>query len=433
MTDSILPDHDADGVDRRGFLKCMAWAGTGMLWAVNSGVLSSVSLRSLGGLGPATLKGELFFAQISDSHIGFSKEANPDVTATLQVAVERVNALPHRPAFVLHTGDISQLSKPSEFDTADQVIKGIKTERVFYVPGEHDVLTDNGKGYLERYGKGSKGEGWHSFDYKGAHFIGLVNVLNLKAGGLGNLGQEQLDWLKKDVRGLSSSTPIVVFAHIPLWTVYPDWGWGTDDSEQALGLLKRFGSISVLNGHIHQVLQKVEGNVRFHTAMSTAFPQPAPGAAPSPGPMKVPADRLRKVLGITSLEFLRGHEALAVADSPLDNSPGGAVAAPAAAGSVAPSAVAAAPPDSAASATATTIRIDNFSFNPRSTTVPAGTTITWVNADDVPHKIVSSDGKFTASPALDTNDRYTFGFTRPGRYEYFCAIHPKMTGVVVVQ
>ena len=433
MTDSILPDHDDDGIDRRGFLKCMAWAGTGMLWAVNSGVLSSVSLRSLGGLGPAALKGELFFAQISDSHIGFSKEANPDVTATLQVAVERVNALPHRPAFVLHTGDISQLSKPTEFDTADQVIKGIKTERVFYVPGEHDVLTDNGKGYLERYGKGSKGEGWHSFDYKGAHFIGLVNVLNLKAGGLGNLGQEQLDWLKKDVRGLSSSTPIVVFAHIPLWTVYPDWGWGTDDSEQALGLLKRFGSISVLNGHIHQVLQKVEGNVRFHTAMSTAFPQPAPGAAPSPGPMKVPADRLRKVLGITSLEFLRGHEALAVADSPLDNSPGGAAAAPAAAGSVAPRAVAAAPPDSAASATATTIRIDNFSFNPRSTTVPAGATITWVNADDVPHKIVSSDGKFTASPALDTNDRYTFAFTRPGRYEYFCAIHPKMTGAIVVQ
>jgi plastocyanin len=221
-----------------------------------------------------------------------------------------------------------------------------------------------------------------------------------------------------------------VFAHIPLWTVYPDWGWGTDDSEQALGLLKRFGSVSVLNGHIHQILQKVEGNVRFHTAMSTAFPQPAPGAAPSPGPMKVPAERLRKVLGITSLEFLRGHEALAVADSPLDNSPGGADTA-AAAGSVAPRAVAATPPDSASSAT--TIKIDNFSFNPRSTTVPAGTTITWVNADDVPHKIVSSDGKFTASPALDTNDRYTFGFTRPGRYEYFCAIHPKMTGVIVVQ
>src|SRR6266849_2258060 len=433
MTDTILHDHSDDGVDRRGFLKCMAWAGTGMLWAVNGGVLSSVSLSSLRQLSPGALKGDLFFAQISDSHIGFSKEANPDVTATLQVAIDRLNGLPHRPAFVLHTGDISQLSKPSEFDTADQVIKGIKTERVFYVPGEHDVLTDNGQGYLERYGKGTKGGGWHSFDHGCAHFIGLVNVLNLKAGGLGSLGPEQLDSLKTDVRGLSSSTPIVVFAHIHLWTVYAEWGWGTDDSEQALGLLKRFGSVSVLNGHIHQVLQKVEGNVRFHTAMSTAFPQPAPGTAPSPGPMKVGADRLRKVLGIASVEFLRGHQALAVVDSPLDNGPDGASAAAAAAAPVAPRSVPAAPADSAPSATATTVKIDNFSFSPPTTTVPAGTTITWVNADDVPHKIVSSDGKFAASPAIDTNDRYAFRFTQPGRYEYFCGLHPKMTGAIVVQ
>jgi len=432
MDQHLDHDHNGDGVDRRGFLKCMAWAGTGMVWAVNSGVLSSVSLGSLGRLSPTTLKGTLYFAQISDSHIGFSKEANPDVTATLQVAVNRLNALPQRPAFVLHTGDISQLSKPSEFDTADQVIKGIKTGRVFYVPGEHDVLTDNGQSYLDRYGKGTKGSGWYSFDHSGVHFIGLVNVLNLKAGGLGNLGQEQLDWLKRDVQGLSASTPIVVFAHIPLWTVYPEWGWGTDDSEQALGLLKRFGSVSVLNGHIHQILQKVEGNVRFHTAMSTAFPQPAPGMAPSPGPMKVEADRLRKVLGISSVEFLRGHQALAVVDSALDGTPAlpGAAAGASAAGTQAQPA---APADSSKGGTATTIKIDNFSFLPSTTTVAAGSTITWVNADDVPHKIVSSDGKFTASPAIDTNDRYAFRFTQPGRYEYFCALHPKMTGVIVVR
>ena len=358
-------------------------------------------------------------------------EANPDVTATLQAAVERVNGLPHRPAFVLHTGDISQLSKPSEFDTADQVIKGIKTDRVFYVPGEHDVLTDNGQSYLERYGKGTKGGGWYSFDHGGAHFIGLVNVLNLKAGGLGNLGQEQLDWLKNDVRRLSSSTPIVVFAHIPLWTVYPEWGWGTDDSEQALALLKRFGSVSVLNGHIHQVLQKVELNVRFHTAMSTAFPQPAPGTAPSPGPMKVEPERLRKVLGIASVEFLRGHQALAVMDSPLDTSPGGAQIGAAAVGAPAQRVVPAAASDSAG--TATTIKIDNFAFTPPTSTVPAGATVTWVNADDVPHKIVSADGKFPPSPALDTNERYAFRFAQAGRYEYFCALHPKMTGAIVVQ
>ncbi len=430
MDQNLEHDHNDDGVDRRGFLKCMAWAGTGMLWAVNGGVLSSVSLGSLGRGGPGALKGGLFFAQISDSHIGFSKEANPDVTATLQVAVDRLNALPHRPAFVLHTGDISQLSKPSEFDTAEQLNRGIKTDRIFYVPGEHDVLSDNGQSYLQRFGKGATGGGWYSFDHGGAHFIGLVNVLNLKAGGLGSLGPEQLDWLKRDVHGLSSSTPIVVFAHIPLWSVYPEWGWGTDDSEQALGLLKRFGSVNVLNGHIHQVLQKVEGNVRFHTAMSTAFPQPAPGTAPSPGPLKVEASRLQKVLGIASVEFLRGHQALAVVDSPLDNT-GDTGAGAAAAAMPASRAAPAATPDSASSASS--IKIDNFAFTPPSTTVPVGTTITWINADDVPHKIVSSDGKFTPSPALDTNDRYAFRFTQPGSYPYFCALHPRMTGAIVVR
>jgi plastocyanin len=429
MDQHLDHDHNADGVDRRGFLKCMAWAGTGMLWAMNGGVLSSVSLGAGGRLGPRIVKSGLYFAQISDSHIGFSKEANPDVTATLQVAVDRLNGLAHRPAFVLHTGDISQLSKPSEFDTADQVIRGIKTDRVHYVPGEHDMLTDNGQGYLERYGKGTKGGGWYSFDHSGVHFIGLVNVLNLKAGGLGSLGAEQLDWLRRDVRGLSSSTPIVVFAHIPLWTVYPEWGWGTDDSAQALELLKRFGSVSVLNGHIHQILQKVEGNVRFHTAMSTAFPQPAPGSAPSPGPMKVEASRLRQVLGISSVEFLRGHQALAVVDSTLDNTPAGAMTGAAGAAHDAGPAR----QDSATSGTATTVKIDNFSFLPQTTTVRAGSTITWVNADDVPHKIVSSDGKFPASPAMDTNDKYPLRFAQPGRYEYFCALHPKMTGTIVVQ
>ena len=224
----------------------------------------------------------------------------------------------HLPAQIsLHTGDISHLSKPSEFDTVDQVLKEAKASHVFYVPGEHDVLGDDGKQYLERYGKGTKGGGWYSFDQKGVHFIGLVNVLNLKAGGLGSLGSEQLEWLQDDVKGLSASTPIVVFAHIPLWAVYPDWGWGTDDSAQALSYLKRFGSVTVLNGHIHQTMQKVEGNITFHTATSTAFPQPHPGAAPSPGPMKVPAEQLRSLLGLTSVEYVQGQHSLAIVDSSL--------------------------------------------------------------------------------------------------------------------
>jgi len=315
--DEIAHDHNHDGIDRRGFLKCMAWAGTGALVVMKGGVLNSYALNRLGGMKKHDLKGELSFVQISDSHMGFSKPANPDVVATLKAAVDKINALPVAPEFLLHTGDISHLSKPSEFDTVDQILKSASAKDVFFVPGEHDVLNDEGQQYRERYGKGTQGAGWYSFDKNGVHFVGLVNVMNLKAGGLGSLGAEQLEWMENDVRHLSQSTPIVVFAHIPLWTVYPEWGWGTDDSAQALSYLKKFGSVTVLNGHIHQTMQKVEGNVTFHTAMSTAFPQPKPGQAPSPGPMKVPEDQLRTLLGITDVNQVQGKHALAVIDSTL--------------------------------------------------------------------------------------------------------------------
>lgn len=261
-------------------------------------------------------KSDFSFVQISDSHIGFNKAANPDVVGTLQVAIDKINAMPTRPSFVLHTGDITHLAQADEFDTLEQALKSVKTEKIFYVPGEHDV-TDNGKLYLERFGKGTKGDGWYSFDSNGVHFIGLVNVTNHVDGGLGYLGAEQIKWLEADLKPLSASTPIVVFAHIPMWAIYPQWGWGTEDSAQALALLKRFGSVSVLNGHIHQTIQKVEGNITFHTANSTAFPQPAPGAAPSPGPMKVPAEKLRSMLGLTSVNYVEHNSTLAITDIPL--------------------------------------------------------------------------------------------------------------------
>jgi 3',5'-cyclic AMP phosphodiesterase CpdA len=316
-TDEILYDHNHDGIDRRGFLKCMAWAGTGALCVINGGVLRSYSLSRLSEIGEKEAKGELSFVQISDSHMGFNKPANPDVAATLKAAVEKVNALSSAPEFMLHTGDISHLAKPEEFDNAEQILKSARPKDIFYVPGEHDVLNDDGAQYRERFAKQSKGAGWYSFDQKGVHFIGLVNVMNLKAGGMGNLGSEQLEWLEKDVKHLSKSAPIVVFAHIPLWSVYPDWGWGTQDSAQALGYLKKFGSVTVLNGHIHQTLQKVEGNVTFHTAASTAFPQPKPGSAPGPGPMKVPDEQLRGLLGVSDINYIQRKHALAVIDTPL--------------------------------------------------------------------------------------------------------------------
>jgi 3',5'-cyclic-AMP phosphodiesterase len=317
MKDEIQVDHNHDGIDRRGFLQCMAWAGTGTLCVMQGGVLKSYALSGFSEQDTSAVKGELSFAQISDSHMGFNKPANTDVVSTLKAAMDKLNALPTAPEFLLHTGDISHLSKPEQFDTVEQILKSAPAKEVFYVPGEHDVTDGDGKEYLARYGKNTQGAGWYSFDKKGVHFVGLVNAMNLKAGGLGSLGTDQLDWVQKDLQPLSASTPIVVFAHIPLWSIYPEWGWGTDDSAQALALLKRFGSVTVLNGHIHQTMQKVEGSVTFHTAASTAFPQPEPGKADSPGPMKVPAEQLRSLLGITDVNFVRGKQALAVIDSSL--------------------------------------------------------------------------------------------------------------------
>src|SRR5436305_5741803 len=309
----ILHNDDPDGIDRRGFLKCMAWAGTGVLWTMSGGALAS---KLLGGTAPVN-GGNFSSIQSSPSNIVLNKEANKDVIGTLQKAIAKINALPAPPDFVLHTGDLSHLSEAEEFDALDQNLKSLKTGEIFYVPGEHDVISDNGALYQERFAKKALGSGWYSFDKKGVHFIGLNNVLNIREGGLGVIGAEQLEWLKKDLERLSSSTPIVVFAHIPLWAVYPQWGWGTDDAEQALGFLRRFGCVTVLNGHIHQGGNKVEGNITFHTAMSTAFPQPAPGTAPKPGPMIVEAGRLSSVLGITDVNYLEGNHTLAVVDSPL--------------------------------------------------------------------------------------------------------------------
>jgi 3',5'-cyclic AMP phosphodiesterase CpdA len=291
----------------------MTWAGTGVLWTISGGVP-----HSLGIIGEASAQAAtgLTFLQISDSHVGFDKPANPNANRTLEEAINKIKALPAKPAFMLHTGDITHLSKPAEFDDAERIISQARLD-VHYVPGEHDVIDEEVKLYRERYGRGTKGAGWYSFDADGVHFIGLVNVINLKAGGLGNIGTEQLAWLDSDLNGRSASTPIVVFAHIPLWAVYPQWGWGTDDGARALDYLKRFGSVTVLNGHIHQVMQKVEGNVAFHTACSTAFPQPAPGTAASPGPMKVDDDKLRTLLGIRNVTVKPGQQRLAIVDTPL--------------------------------------------------------------------------------------------------------------------
>jgi 3',5'-cyclic-AMP phosphodiesterase len=306
---------DDAGTTRRRVLQCMSWGTAGILWTVAGGIPRAHALDAGRG-GEALAEANTFtFIQVSDSHIGFTKDPNPTPDATLREALQKIAAMPSRPAFMVHTGDVSHLSKPSEFEVAAGIMKtaGLET---FYIPGEHDTINDDGKEFFSRFSTaGARPGGWYSFDKNGIHFIGLVNVVNLKAGGLGYLGPDQLQWLADDTKSLSASTPIVVFAHMPLWALYPEWGWGTDDSAQAFATLKRFGSVTVLNGHIHQVVQKIEGNVSFQTARSTAFPQPPAGQGPGPGPMQVAADKLRSTLGIRQIDFV-GMKA-AIKDSEL--------------------------------------------------------------------------------------------------------------------
>jgi 3',5'-cyclic-AMP phosphodiesterase len=407
MSDSKRDPH-SPALTRRGLLKCAAWAGAGVVWTVQGGVLTSMDLFSSAQAAEKPMG--LSFIQISDSHIGFRKDPNPTPEVTLQSAIDQIRALPQPPAFVVHTGDVSQLSKPEEFDTAQQIIKGVG-RTVHFVPGEHDVINDNGTEFFRRF-NGAADRRWYSFDEQGVHFIALANVLDLKAGGFGRLGSEQLEWMEQDLKGRTASTPIVVLAHMPLWTVYSEWGWGTDDAAQALAYLKRFGSVTVLNGHIHQVMQKVEGNVQFHTGRSTAFPQPAPGAAPSPGPMKVPADTLRSVLGISSVSQHMRKGPLAIVDDTLAK---------------------AMPTSNTPSAAVPKISIGNFTFKPQTLQVAAGATVSWVNEDDVPHTIVGSDpGSPLKSGALDTDASYSTVLDKPGTYKYFCSLHPHMTGTVIV-
>ena len=311
---------DQSLLSRRHALKCMAYGGVGTLFALSGGVFTPIDLamaRAYDETKEGKSVGKPLFVQISDTHIGFNKEANPDVNGTLTQTIDIVNAMPVQPALIIHTGDITHLSKPAEFDTAQQLFSRLRTTELHTVPGEHDTTDATVSEYFNRFGKASANKGYYSFDHAGVHFIALVNVLEFKPGGLGTLGAEQLAWVAADLKGRSASTPIVVFAHMPLWTIYEPWGWGTGDADQLMSQLRRFGSVTVLNGHIHQIVQKVEGNMTFHTARPTSYPQPLAGVGSGPGPLKVPADQLAGMLGITSVSVVKHPSSLALTDTTL--------------------------------------------------------------------------------------------------------------------
>ena len=385
---------------RRNALKCMAFGGAGTLFVLAGGVLAPIDLAMASADAKRTASlGRPLFVQISDTHIGFNKDANPDVAGTLNQSIALVNGMAEQPELIIHTGDITHLSRPAEFDLAQQLFSKLRTTELHTVPGEHDVADATVSEYFNRFGKASNNKGYYSFDHAGVHFVALTNVLQFKPGGLGTLGAEQLAWVAADLKGRSSSTPIVVFAHMPLWNVYEPWGWGTGDADQLMAHLRRFGSVTVLNGHIHQIVQKVEGNITYHTARSTAYPQPAAGVGTGPGPLKVPADQLSTMLGVTSATLVKHPRSLALADTTI----GGA-----------------------------SIAMRNFMFTPTSLTVRAGTTVSWANMDNEPHTIVSDTGLFR-SGAIDTNETFSFRFDKPGAYHFTCSIHPQMVGTIVVQ
>lgn len=319
MTHYLEHDHSDDDIDRRGFLRCMAWAGTGVVFTLTA---SGVTTNQLGSASAAAATNSFSFVQISDSHVGFDTAPNKDVIGTLERAVKKINALPQRPSFVVHTGDHVHLSTPDEFDTVKQILGTIRTGQVFNVPGEHDVFVDGGRRYLKFFGKGSMGSGYYSFDAGGTHFLGLSNVQaseaehSAKGNGLGLLGHEQLAWIKQDLASISSETPIVIFGHVPLLAVYPKWGWATADSAQVLQALHRFGSVTALNGHIHQIISKTEGNVVMHTGASTAYPLHRPGNV-APEPDTVQAGKLAGEIGIRTVQFQQGSSSLALVDTSL--------------------------------------------------------------------------------------------------------------------
>jgi predicted phosphodiesterase len=306
--------QDPHAMSRRQLIRHTAWFGA----AVGLSVVGGEVISHVAGAAAAShtaARPTVRFAQISDSHIGFTGAPNPDVAATFSHAIDRVNSLGYTPDFVIHTGDLTHLSSPDQFDQVKQMISGLRTPHVFTVPGEHDSVDDAGQKYRSVFGAGTQGDGWYSFDIAGVHVIALVNTLNLKK--LGHLGVDQLEFVEKDVARLTSDTPIIVFSHIPLFAMYPDWGWGTDDATQALSYLKRFSSVTCLNGHVHQLFSKTEGNVTFYSGTTTAYPLPHPGDGPAPKPVTLPAGKLSEALGIREVSYTKGNTALALKEEKL--------------------------------------------------------------------------------------------------------------------
>jgi len=313
MEDNRKQVQQSTGPNRRDFLKGVVAAGGGAAWALASGARIPHALAAAAPITQAAIAPDFTIVEISDTHLGFTKAANPHVTETFEEVIQRLNALPQQPAFVVHTGDHAHNSKPSELDTAKQLLGTIKVDRTFSIPGEHDVFLDQGRAYRSLFAKGAIGTGYWSLDYNGVHFIGLVNDAGALGTAQGTLGPTQLAWIKQDLSSISSDTPLILFSHVPLLPVYVPWGWSTSDSDSLLAIVSRFNAVTALNGHIHQRVTKASGNVVMHTSNPTSFPDHAPGQG-TPTPLTVPSTVLPSRLGFRIAAFVSGAARPAVID-----------------------------------------------------------------------------------------------------------------------
>jgi 3',5'-cyclic AMP phosphodiesterase CpdA len=245
-----------------------------------------------------------------ETHWGFSGPPNPEADRTLRSTVATINAVSTRPDFVIFTGDLTQTTDDPTLRRARMkefkaIVSELTVKDVRFIPGEHDAALDNGEAYRELFG-----DTHYAFVHEGVHFIALDNVSDPAA----IFGSAQLAWLRSEVAKVPKTAPLVVFAHRPLFELFPAWEWTTQDGAQAIEILQAHPNVTVFYGHIHQEHEHQTGSITHHAARSLIFPLPAPGSVPKKVPLAWDPQSPDHGLGYRSVT--RSADALALQEHP---------------------------------------------------------------------------------------------------------------------
>lgn len=248
---------------------------------------------------------DFLFLQLTDTHFGYEGPNNPEASHTLKDAIAKINASPLEPDFVVFTGDLTHTTEDDaerrrRMREFSRIVADLKVKTRYYLPGEHDAAPDGGAAFRETFG-----ETHGSFEHGGVHFVRLDNV---SAGNA--VGEAQLDWLASDLAPLALDTPLVLFAHRPLFDLFPSWDWATRDGSKVMELVSRFSDTTVFYGHIHQEHHDLSARVRHHAARSLVFPLPAPGSVPKKAPLAWQPESSDHGLGYRSVRETGGEPAI---------------------------------------------------------------------------------------------------------------------------